>query len=417
MLVLLAGSVCAFSSANSTDDAIRLTAVPKGGMAKVGYYSPKRASFAPEKPASMTKVPEGLSAPQFGTLPIGTGEVAFIIDEPDGKPATLFVDSNANDDLSDDAPAEWTGRETKNADKTTTMYSGSAMVNIGEKDKPFMVNVSMYRFDKDDPARAAMKSVLLYYRDYAYEGMVKLGDKDYKAVLSDEAATGDFRGKKTGDEADSTSGVNLLLDVNANGKFDSRGESFDIAKPFNVGGVTWEVTDMARDGSSFRVVKSSKTVAEVSTPPDHAKGKAIMAFEAKDTEGKALKFPEDYKGKVVLLDFWATWCGPCMVEMPNVVVAYEKHHAAGFEVLGISLDTEQSIAKMPKVMKDAKMTWRQVADGKGWKSEIGQKYAVNSIPATYLVDGTTGKILGVNLRGEALEKAVEAALPAAKDKK
>ena len=274
MLVLLTGGVCALNPAQLTDDAIRLTAVPKGGMAKVGYYSPKRASFSPDKPALVTKLPVGLAAAaQFGSLPIGNGEIAFIIDEPDGKPATLFVDSNRNGDLTDDPEAEWKGKESKVGDKTTTMYTGSAMVDIGEKDKPFMVNIAMYRFDKNDPARAEMKSVLLYYRDYAYEGMVKLGEKDYRAVLSDEAATGDFRGKPAGDEAESTTGVNLLLDINGNGKFDSRGESFDIGKPFNVGGMTWEVTGMARDGSSFRVVKSAKTVAEISTPPDHAKGK------------------------------------------------------------------------------------------------------------------------------------------------
>ncbi len=232
-------------------------------------------------------------------------------------------------------------------------------------------------------------------------------------MLSDENASGDFRGKKpdtTKEDADTSTGVNLLIDVNGNGKFDSRGESFDTGKPFNIAGTTWEVTDMARDGSSFRIVKSTKTVEAVPTPPDHTAGKAIMAFETKDTEGKTVKFPDDYKGKVVLLDFWATWCGPCMAEMPNVVKAYGKHHDKGFEILGISLDNETSVTKMPEVMTKASMTWKQVADGKGWKAAIAQKYAINSIPATFLVDGTTGKIIGANLRGEALDNAVEKAL-------
>lgn len=415
--MLLAASIVLVAGLNTcvvADDAIRLTPVAKGGMGKIGYYSPQRATFSAEKPAAITKMPEGLTAAQFGVLPIGAG-IHFIIDEPDGKPARLFVDSNANGDLSDDKPAEWTGKENKAGEKTTTMYSGAAMVDIGEKDKPFLVNISMYRFDKSDPARAAMKSTLLYYRDYAYEGEIKLGDKSYKAVLSDESASGDFRGKK-GAAGEKSSGVAILIDVNANGKFDSRGESFDAAKPFNIAGTTYEIAEMSKDGASFRIVKSDKTVAEIPTPPDMGTGKTFAAFEAKDTEGKTVNFPADYKGKIVLVDFWATWCGPCMVEMPHVVAAYTKHHDAGFEILGVSLDNEKSITKMEGVMKDSKMTWRQIADGKGWSAELAQKFAINSIPATFLVDGTTGKILGANLRGAALDKAIEKALPA-KEKK
>ena len=136
-------------------------------------------------------------------------------------------------------------------------------------------------------------------------------------------------------------------------------------------------------------------------------GEAPKAFPegAKDTEGKPLSLA-DYKGKVLLIDFWATWCGPCMVEMPNVVAAYKKYQAKGFEIVGVSLDNERSIEKMPDVMKDKGMTWRQFADGKGWESEIGQLYGVRSIPATYLLD-RDGKVHRMGLRGKDLEAAIE----------
>ncbi len=402
-------------TALQADVTVKLTPLTKGASAKIGHYAPQRAAMTTDVPAALKKAPADLATPMYGVLPIGGGSGAlFVLDEPDDGPAQLFVDSNANGDLTDDAAAEWTGEERKGKDgTTTTMYKGNALVDIGEAGKPMLVNLSLYRFDKDDPSRAELKSTLLYYRDYAYEGEVALAGKNFKAMLADEMARGDFRGKAPSEE-DATKGANsgvlLFLDVNGNGKFDSRGESFDVMKPFNIGGTTFEIAGMARSGSMFKIVKSKLTVAEIATPPDHSVGKLITAFKANDTEGKPVNFPADFKGKIVLVDFWATWCGPCMIEMPNVVKAYEKYHASGFEILGISLDNEKSILKMPDVMSKSGMTWRQVADGKGWKAEIAQLYVISSIPATFLIDGTTGKVIGANLRGEALDAALATAL-------
>lgn len=116
-----------------------------------------------------------------------------------------------------------------------------------------------------------------------------------------------------------------------------------------------------------------------------------------------------YKGKVVMVVNTASKCG-LTPQYKGLQAIYDQYHEKGFEILGISLDNGNSISKMPEVMKKANMNWRQVADGKGWKAEVAQKFVINSIPATFLVDGTTGKVLGANLRGEALDKAVEAAL-------
>jgi thiol-disulfide isomerase/thioredoxin len=108
-------------------------------------------------------------------------------------------------------------------------------------------------------------------------------------------------------------------------------------------------------------------------------------------------------GKVVLLDFWATWCGPCMAEVPNVVKTYEKLHGKGFEIVGISFDQDK--AKLEKITKDKSMSWPQYFDGKEWKNEFGQKFGINSIPRMWLVN-KKGMLVDTNGR-EGLEAKVE----------
>ena len=129
-------------------------------------------------------------------------------------------------------------------------------------------------------------------------------------------------------------------------------------------------------------------------------------FEAEDIDGKPLSLSQ-YKDKVILVDFWASWCGPCVAEMPHVLDTYEKYHESGFEIIGISLDNSRK--DFLDFMKKNGMTWRQYFDGKGWQNELARKYAVNSIPATFLL-GPDGKIIAKNLRGSALEEAVKEAL-------
>ncbi|MGL6022355.1 MAG: redoxin domain-containing protein [Chitinophagaceae bacterium] len=112
----------------------------------------------------------------------------------------------------------------------------------------------------------------------------------------------------------------------------------------------------------------------------------------------------DYKGKYVLIDFWASWCGPCRKENPNVVKAYEKYHPKGFDILGVSLDKDKN--SWEKAIEKDRLIWTQVSDLQGWQSSAGELYNVKSIPTNFLVD-PAGNIIAENLRGEALEKKLE----------
>ena len=129
-------------------------------------------------------------------------------------------------------------------------------------------------------------------------------------------------------------------------------------------------------------------------------------FSMPDVNGKIRKL-SDFKGKYVLLDFWASWCMPCRKETPNLISAYNQFKDKKFEILAVSLDGGKDDArdKWLEAIHEDKMTWPQVSDLSGFNSNIAAVYAIQSIPMNFLID-PSGKIVSKNLRGQDLKDAL-----------
>ncbi|MEO6785624.1 MAG: TlpA disulfide reductase family protein [Chthoniobacteraceae bacterium] len=151
------------------------------------------------------------------------------------------------------------------------------------------------------------------------------------------------------------------------------------------------LTSLATAGALAVLSCSSNGDATVGQPLD-------LKFQSVDGHHVDLS---KMQGKVVLIDFWATWCGPCVGEIPHVKEAYQKLHAKGFEIVGISLDSDK--AALQAFVKKNGMTWPQYFDGKGWKNAISTKFGINSIPRMWLVD-KKGNLVDTNGRQDLAAK-------------
>ena len=212
-------------------------------------------------------------------------------------------------------------------------------------------------------------------------------------------------------------------------QFEAIVAKYPEAKPEERAGVLWAKTllclqvleDYDQASAIVRRLKTEYPTTEVAAENDEilpaiekdrkaaelrkslAVGAVFPGIEGKALDGSAASTAA-LKGKVVLVDFWATWCPPCREELPNVLAAYEKFHAKGSEVIAVSPDKDEG--ELKKFIEEKKLPWPQIFEG---ADDLAGKFGVESIPTTYLI-GADGKIVATELRGEALAQKLEVLL-------
>ncbi len=176
-------------------------------------------------------------------------------------------------------------------------------------------------------------------------------------------------------------------------------EHFGLWEPFTLGAESFKVAGIRADGKWIRVEKTDYVPPKVPLIP----GAPAPNFSFRDfLTGQTIALSE-LRGKVVLLDFWATWCPPCMASLPKLVEVYREFHPRGFEIVGVSLDESKS--DLRQVLTSYAITWSVAFEGKRWDNAIASLYRVYQIPTTYLLD-KNGVIRFRNVEGEALREAI-----------
>ena len=349
--------------------------IREAGAFQAMVISEKSALLIKKEPRYQSK------NPIYGKLVLGNSpakqNIAVVVDETDGQSPRLYVDANNNGDLTDDGSPEWIKRESGGTSKEvvvkTTFLSNGKLTKV-------ILPFSISRFQIGDDKR----SRIVFQHKYSRSGELKIGNRVYKVLAQTYSGQGLFSKPEQ---------ITLGIDTNQDGQISKDLLSAEIFFGGNGGGRPFNIA-----GESYRIARASesgdKIFLEVSPTKVSAKNYILINSPAPDfsfqtLDNKTVNLSE-LKGRVVLLDFWAIWCGPCIANLPVIKKVYDQHQRSEFEIIGISLDggeTSKTTANdLQNFVSKEQMPWLIAFDNRGWDNAVVKMYNITDIPIHIVID-------------------------------